>query len=107
MSIKLSDLLQDIITNKVDTQSASLMLDEETKEMLVRWYLQYSDNKEADIQIVLDLLGFLYYKHDIEMTDSSVFLETMEYLSKEFSIKRDTFFSMLSDFRKMVFYTND
>lgn len=107
MSIKLSDLLQDIITNKVDTKSASSMLDEETKKMLVGWYLQYSDNKKADIQIVLDLLGFLYYKQDIDMTDPSVYLKTIDYLPEEYYINRETFFSMLSDFRKMVYYTKN
>lgn len=103
MSIKLFDILQNIVTEKTDITTASKVLDEETKEIILRWYLQYSDNKEADIQTILNLLCFLYYKHDIDMTNPSIYLETIDYLSKKYFIKRDTFLNMLSDFRVMAF----
>lgn len=103
MNQKLIYLLQDIISEKNDALSASQLLDLETKTLLCNWYLKYTNSKEADILIILDLLCFLYLKHDIDVTIPTIYLDTLDFLVQKYNIKRDTFLNMLTDFRTLIF----
>ena len=103
--MNLIELLHDITTGKTDLILAGNNLDEEMKSFLVSWYSKYANNTEADIIVILDLLCFLYINHDIDVSTPKLFTEKTDYLSERFEINRDLFYSMLSDFRKLV-YTN-
>ncbi len=105
MNQEVISLLENIKLGKRELSAAEVELSEKNRDAFLFWYSKYADNECMEIKFerIFGLAYFLYIKENIDLYCESEYTEFVNFLSKEFGIRKECLLQILTDYRKLLF----